>query len=274
MIRTAITLAVGAAVALAGTTTARAESKRKVAVLEYRGGSAALPNIGARVATILQSKTSLAVVDADAARAVFGSALDSDVAKCAGEAKCVAGLGRKLKVAEVLLIGVSEFGDVILTLQRIDSKSGKVRSRVAEALAPDQNPADDMLLEYLRRVLPRDDFVQWGTILINANVTGARVTVGGKPRGKTPVEPMRVRAPASYDIAVDKGGYTGFRATVQVPPDAEVLVRPRLTAESDAWYKKWWVVAIAGGVAVSAVTVAVIATRDSPDDADLVIPPF
>jgi len=274
-IRAAFAAAV-AAVALAQPIAAVADkdAKRSIAILEFRGGSDAVPQIGTRAAKLLRSKSSLRIVDAEEARTAKGGRVDAAIAKCGGEARCVAGVGRVLGVDEVLLIGVSEFGDVILTLQRIDVKRRRVLSRVAEALAPGQDPDEETLAGYLRRVLPKEDFVRHGTIRIKANVTGAHVTIGGEQRGKTPMEPQRVIAPASYDISVDKAGYVGFRATVDVPPDAVVQVRPVLTRANDAWYKKWWVAAIAGTVVAGAVTVAIVATRDDPTDVDVNVPPF
>lgn len=266
ILRAALAAAAAAAVLSPTAAVAEGDSKRSVAVLEYRGGSDAVPQIGDRAADILRNKTSLRIVDADEARASKGGRVDAAIAKCGGQARCVAGVGRALKVDEVLLIGVSEFGDVILTLQRIDVAERKVLSRVAEALAPGEEPDEEALTDYLRRVLPKADFIRYGTIRIKANITGARVTIGGKHRGETPVEPQQVLAPASYEIAVDKAGYVGFRATVDVPPDAVVQVRPVLTLTDNAWYKKWWVAAIAGTVVVGAVTVAVVATRSTPTD--------
>lgn len=267
LLRTALAAAAAAAT-LAQPTAAVADGdpKRSVAVLEFRGGSDAVPHIGGRAAEILRNKTSLRIVDAEEARQMKGGRVDEAIARCGGEARCVAGVGRALKVDEVLLIGVSEFGDVILTLHRIDVKQRKVVSRVAEALAPGHDPDEEMLTNYLRRVLPKQDFVRHGTIRIEANITGAQVIIGGKKRGKTPIKPQQVLAPASYDIAVDKRGYVGFRATVAVPPDAVVQVRPILILENNAWYKKWWVAVIAGTVVVGAITVAVVATRDDPTD--------
>lgn len=260
----------GAAVALsvlAGTAFAEPAAKRKVAVIEFRSGSAELPAIGARAAALVDRLTSLDVLDQDGARAAYGANLDSAVVKCAGDAACVGAIGNKLAVKELLLVGVAEFGDTILTLQRIDSSDGSVMSRVAEALATGATVDDEALEAYLRRVLPKSDFRRYGVIRIQADVDGASVSVGGKPRGKTPVPPLRVPAPATYPIRVTKSGYVDFRASVAVPPDAEVHVRPQLSPRSsDAWYTKWWVLAIAGGIAAGAVTTAVIVTRDDPDD--------
>lgn len=251
---------------------ARAEEapnpKRKVAVIEFRTGSAELADIGQRASALLQKLTSLDVIDQNGARTAYGADLDNAVVKCAGETTCVGKIAGKLGVDELLLVGIAEFGDVILTLQRIDARSGAVLARVAEALPAGSNANEGAIESYLRRVLPKQDFRQYGVIRITTNVAGAAVSVGGKARGKTPIEPLRVPAPATYPIRVEKPGFVDFRASIAVPPDAEVRVRPQLVRKggSSAWYTKWWVIAIAGTVAAGAVTTAVIVSRDSPDD--------
>lgn len=247
---------------------------RSVALLEFRSGSAALPDVDRRAAAILDKMTSLVVVGSDEGRRRYGSKLDADVVTCAGEAACIARIGRTLGVDEVLLIGVSEFGDVIITLQRIDAEGGEVVSRLAEALAPGSSPDDAQLARYLEQLLPKSDFVRWGVIRIDADVDGATVKVGDTIRGKTPLKPLRVRAPASYDIVLSKPGYGDFRASVDVPPDALVKVHPTLSRDNDAWYDRWWVAAIAGTVVVGAATAGYFATRDDPTELPLIGPPL
>ena len=180
---------------------------------------------------------------------------------CQGEADCVARIGADLSAAEVLLVGVSEFGDVILTLQRIDVKSGKVLTRIAEALAPGDEPNDKQLIGWLKRVLPVSDFLQYGTIRIAASVAGARITIGGRDHGLTPVvDPILVLAPATYDIRISKEGYTAFRASIAVPPDGEVDVRSLLTRNTTS---KWWIAAVVGtaAVAIAGVTWLVLSSE-------------
>lgn len=248
--------------------------KRKIAVLEYRAGSSVLPRVDERVAGILRKKTSLTVIDGDDARRRYGGHLDRKIVGCAGDTACIAGIGQALGASEVVLVGISQFGDVILTLQRIDVGKRRVLMRVAEALSQGAEPDDDDLLRYLQRVLPRSDFLRFGMIRIHANVKGATVVIGDRERGRTPVEPVRVKAPATYDIRLTKPGYVPFRASVAVPPDAEVQVEPVLSLEVDnAWYKRWWVLALAGTVTAGAVT-TVILTRDTSSDVPVTIEPF
>ncbi|MBK9031201.1 MAG: PEGA domain-containing protein [Myxococcales bacterium] len=253
-----------AALMIALVAPARADS-RSTAVVEFRSGSAALPDISARVGAVLSGRTSLKVVGGDQARQRYGEGLDRAVVECAGDAVCIGKIGARLGTDEVLLVGVSELGDVIFTLQRIASGDGTVDGRVAEALAADVVPTDDDLVGYLERVLPPEDFVRFGTIAIKVNVAGAEIWVGGIPKGASPIPAFRVPAPSRYPIEIKKAGYAAFRASVSVPPDAEVNVDAELTrpgGRAGAWYSKWWVVATAGVLVAGAVTTAVILTRD------------
>ena len=250
----------GAAPALAG------DPRRAVAVLEFRSDSSALPAVGARFAAVMGSRTSLRVLGGDQARQRYGAGLDADVVKCDGEARCIGAIGQRLGVAEVVLIGVSELGDVILTVQRIESGSGRVDGRLAEALAGDAAPADDELVEYLERVLPPEDFVRFGLIAITVNVGGAEIVVGGHKRGTSPLAAIRVPAPSTYDIAVKKAGFLPFRAEVKVPPDGEMKVNAILQRPGQGgagpWYARWWVAAVAGVVVAGAVTTGYVLSRD------------
>jgi hypothetical protein len=269
-----IAIAVALVAAASGLARAEPDPRRRMAVLEYRGGSAELDGVGARVAGILRKRTSLDVVDAEKARAGY-PALDSDVSACGGQAGCVAKIGKKLAAAEVLLVGVGEFGDVILTLQRIDVKRGVAASRVAEALAAGSHPDDAQLASWLERVLPPADWSRFGIIRIAASVSGAAVAVGGRARGKTPLAPVQVPAPAHYDIVVAKPGFVDFRASVAVPPDAEVVVRAELSRRSERpWYGRWWGVAVIGAVAVGAIATTVVLTSGPDDDVPVHVNPF
>jgi hypothetical protein len=263
------------AVLCALTTAAGADApdpKRRVAVLEFRSGSAELTGIDARLAAQLGKSTSLTIVDGDAARRAYGGTLDRDLVACAGAGSCVARVGKKLGVVEVLLVGVSEFGDVILTLQRIDVRRGRVVNRVAEALEPGAAPDDVAVGRYLKRLMPTSDFIRWGEIRIDANVDGADVMVNNMPRGRTPLPPLRLRAPASYDIKVSKPGYVPFGANVHVPADGSMRVKAALGRRSDpAWYSRWWVAAIAGTVVVGGTAAIFVATRDAPSDVPTVV---
>lgn len=253
---------------LAGTAAADPDPKRKVAVLEYRAGSSALPGIAARLVDVLSKQTSLQLLGPDQASVIFGNQLEQAVAKCAGESGCIAQIGKKVGAAEVLLVGVSELGDVILTMQRIDVASQSVAARIADSLAEGAQPSAAQVDQYLARLLPPTDFLRYGVIDIIASEAGAAVMIGGEQRGTTPIEPVKLRAPATYDIRVEKLGFVPFTASVVVPPDGEVQVRATLQRPgSTAWYQRWYVLA-AGGllVAGAAGTAIYFATADDGND--------
>ncbi|HET7500556.1 MAG TPA: PEGA domain-containing protein [Kofleriaceae bacterium] len=245
---------------------AEPDPRRKLAVLEYRAGSSALPGVSARVVATLAQRTSLQVLGQDQARALYGDHLDQVLVKCAGEAACIARIGQKIGAAEVILVGISELGDVILTMQRIEVAARAVASRVADSLAAGASPSEPQIAEYLTRLLPPSDFLRFGVIDIVANLPGAAVTVSGEPRGITPIEALKLRAPASYEIRVDKPGYVPFTTRVALPPDGEVKVEAQLLrrgAEA-AWYQHWYVLAAASLVVAGAGGTAIyFGTRDT-----------
>jgi hypothetical protein len=251
--------------ALPGAARAEPNPKRKTMVLEYRSGSAALPGIAKRVVGAIGKQTSLVVLGPDQARVVYGDRLDQALVKCAGEAECVAKLGQKVGAAEVILVGVSELGDVILTMQRIDVASRTVSARIADSLAEGATPSDAQVDGYLQRLLAPTDFLRFGVIDIVANLAGAAVTVGGERRGETPIQSLKLPAPATYEIRVEKVGFQAYKTRVALPPDGEIKVEASLSRPggSPAWYQHWYVVAGLGLVVAGAGGTAIyFATRE------------
>ena len=85
--------------------------------------------------------------------------------------------------------------------------------------------------------MPPSDFLRFGVIAIVANVAGALVTVGGEQRGTTPIQPLKLHAPASYDVRVEKDGFVPFTTKVELPPDGEIKVQrdARARPAARAW---------------------------------------
>ena len=228
---------------------AHAEDKRTVAVLEYRAGARGAKDIGLRLARLLRETAALNVIDAQEARRKLPR-VDGEVAKCGGEAMCVGNIGEQLGANEVLLVGVSQLGDVIIALQRIDAKRGEAGARLAESLPADKDVSDEMALGWLRQLFLPETFNRFGSIAVDADQAGAAVSLNGEAAGKTPLpQPVKVRAPATYKLKVEKSGFVPFQARVDILPDANVEVHATLVRESREvpWYKKWYVWAIVGG---------------------------
>jgi len=262
-------IAIVIAMAMAAVSVAHGDPdpKRKVSVLEYRAASSGLPGIAARITAALGKQTSLGVMGPDQTRALYGDHLDQVLVKCGGEAECVAKIGQKVGAAEVILVGVSELGDVILTMQRIDVSGRSVNGRVADSLAAGAQPSDSQLDGYLTRLLPPGDFLRFGVIEIVASETGAAVTVGGAPRGITPIKPLTLRAPASYEIRVEKTGFVPFTTQVALPPDGELRVRaPLQRPGKSSWYTRWYVLAGMGVIVAGAAGGAIYFATSEPDD--------
>jgi hypothetical protein len=245
------------------------DPKRKVVVLEYRSGSSALTGVANRMAGMLHKDTSLDVLGPDQTRAAYGEHLDQVIVKCAGETECVARIGQRVGAAEVILVGVSELGDVILTIQRIEVATRNVPARISDSLAVGSTPSDDQISGYLTRLLPATDFLRFGVLDIVANEAGALVTVSGKKEGLTPIKPLKLRAPASYNIKIEKDTFVTFSTKVQLPADGVLKVEAELShrGASSSWYQKWYVLAgvgvLAAGVAGGAIYYASQQSSDS-----------
>jgi hypothetical protein len=238
-----------AAIVLLCVASAQAEEKRTIAVLEYRAGSRGARDVGLRLARLLRETAALNVIDALEARRKLPR-VDSEVAKCGGESMCVGAIGEQLGANEVLLVGVSQLGDVIIAMQRIDAKRGEAGARLAESLPVDKEITDEQALGWLRQLFPPETFNRFGSIAVDADQTGAEVSLNDQPAGKTPLaEPVKVRAPATYKLKVEKSGFISFSARVDVLPDANVEVHATLVKETREvpWFKRWYVWAVVGG---------------------------
>jgi PEGA domain-containing protein len=250
------------------------ERPRSVAVLEFRAGATGAHNLAARAAQLLRKATSHPVLDPDDARRIAGARIDDAVARCSGEPRCVSAIGQKLGADEVLLVGVSDLGDVIVAFQRVDSRSAAVTSRVADSLSRGSEPDDAALDAWLRRLYPREDFLRWGTLRVDADVAGAAVQVAGRSAGITPLPPLRLLAPQKLELRVAKPGYQDFVARVDLPADGEIAVRAVLVPRPvPAWYTKPWVWAVVGGVVAAGVATAIIVAQPAPTSVPVTVQP-
>lgn len=251
------------------------QGARTVAVLEFRAGASGAQGVAQELAEQLARLTSNRVVSPRDARRSIGPSLDAAVARCAGAPACVADLGNALGCQEVILVGVSQLGDIILAVQRIDVSRGVVVTRLADSIRPGRRVDPEAIAAYLRRLLPPEQFRRFGRVVVRTAEAGDEVYVDGKLRGRTPLPPLRVAAPARIKIRVARQGHQDFVARLDVVPDASVEVKATLGrsgAQAPRWYQRWWVWAMVGGVvAAGAVTAAAVAASDGPDRVPAVV---
>jgi hypothetical protein len=265
-------------IALPRLASAAGAERRSVALLEFRQDVGAYPDIGERVAKRLAALAALRVVGPTEARQKAGSEVDAFVARCAGNARCVGALGKRLGVNEVILVGLSSLGDVIVQISRVDSESRQVLSNVGATLAQGATLTDAQVDEWLHKLVPAEAFVRYGWLRIRSNQDGADVFLNTQPRGRTPLPgPIQVGAPSTQSVRVSKKGYVDFRAELQVPPEAiiqvnaELPLRPRPVVPL---YRKWWfwTALVVGVAAVAGVTAgAVVITQRNSDTIPAVV---
>ena len=247
---------------------------RTVAVLEFRSGARGVPRISSNFASSLARLTSNRVIPPSEARRILGASVDGDVARCKGEASCIAAIGQRLGCDEVILVGISQLGDIIVAFQRIAVRDGRVLSRLAVTLGQRRRIRLPELNRYMRRLLPPDDFKRFGKIVVRTSSAGDKVYVDEQLRGQTPLPPLKVAAPARYSVRVSRPGHDDFVARLDVHPDATVEVTPTLGRkhEPTRWYQRWWVWAIVGTVVVGGTTAGIVyATNQGPEQVPAVV---
>lgn len=232
-----------------------------IAILEYRAGVKAAPDIASGMAQELSQLTSHKVIGPTEASLSLGTSADAEVAQCQGNPICVAHVGKKLKCDEVILVGISQLGDLILAMQRIEVSSHRVLTQLADSLQPNREILSADLQRYLHRLLPASDFKRYGNILIHTEKKADEVFIDDAYQGKTPLPPIKVLAPKRYGVRVSRSGHADFFARLDVLPDTTVEVTPVLTPEGrgGSWYKQWWVWTLIGGAVAATATIAIVA---------------
>ncbi len=227
-----------------------------VAVLEYRAGVSEQPDFAERVVELLRTKSASQVLSPQDCRRMLGARMDAMVADCKDDAACFSRLGQKLGATEVLLIGMTEFGTVLVNLSRFQVAPARNLASVDVDIQLGEAIPKLRIYQLLRKLYPDDFFRRYGTLEVASNQKGAAVRLGERLVGRTPLEPLQLEAPRKYEINVSKPGYVPFSATVDLVPNARLRLDAHLSPEgkgsSGAWYTRWWVIALAAGVVVTA----------------------
>jgi hypothetical protein len=254
---------------------AEGEERRRAAVLEYRGGVDKAPDLAAALADRLKKTAALEVFDLAEVRR-RNPRVDAEIAKCAGDVECTARAGVKLSVDEVLLVAMSQLGDLVVNIQRIDSVTGKVTGAPLSAVLSASRAVDEAQIDaWLHQLYGPEVFKRYGYISVIANVEGAVVTINGKVMGETPLDgKLRVLAPRNYKVSLTKKDRVPFTARLDVVPDATQEVRAEMpeATQKTPWYKRWYPWAIVGGaVAAGAVSVLVWKLQPITSSSDAIL---
>lgn len=241
-------------------------NNRSIVVLEFRSGVKGAANLADSLADLFAKQSSYHVISPTEARKILGDDIDLKVAECRGDPQCISIIGKKLKVDEVLLVGLSEMGDLIIAIQRINVDSKRILSRFADSIKPRKRIKNKLLTRYLHHLFPATAFKRFGRIIINTNENGDRVFINNKEKGKTPLSPLALPAPFRYEIKVSRLNHNDFVASLNLEPKTTISVSPTFTRQkAEKWYKQWWVWTIVGGVVAIGTSAAIYGLSQSPD---------
>jgi TolB-like protein len=199
----------------------------------------------------------------DIARSLRGTRL----AQCAGETACLAAIGKRLGVAQVVSGNVAALGDsYVVNIKVVDAASAAELRRIA-SLPLRGNPDD--LIDSVRvaayRLLAPERLL--GAVSVLADISGAEVVLDGRAVGRTPLARPIERLPLGpHRLEVRAPGYSTFSETVQVRFQKTTRVLVRLVVDPNAslvrrvprtprpaprrWYQSPWFLIGAGVAAV------------------------
>jgi len=233
-----------------------AGNRPTIAVLEYRAGVSELPDLAERLVELLRTKSNSDVLSPQDCRRMLGASLDALVSECKEDIPCFARLGKKLGASEILLIGMTEFGTVLININRILVDKQKTAGTVDLDIKLGGQLTKLQIYQLLRKIYPEESFRRFGTLDITSNQKGATVKLDSRTVGQTPIEPLKLEAPRKYSIQLQKPGFIPFQATVDLVPNARLRLDAQLSpvgaGSGGAWYKKWWVISLAAGVVLAA----------------------
>jgi len=190
---------------------------------------------------------------------------------CEGDDACLAALGRRLKVDQIVAGTLASLGqDYVVTLKMVDSATGKAVLRFSEPMSGQAEQLIEAVRVAAYRLLAPERLK--GDLQVLVTIPGAAIFVDGKRVGESPLRSalsqlevrehqIRITHPDYLDfvkkVAVRFQKTTLVQVTMQrprlAPPVREVAAVPGPPEVRDArtpWYSKWWFWTIVGAVAV------------------------
>ncbi len=199
----------------------------------------------------------------DIARSLHGTRL----ARCAGETACLAAIGKRLGVAQVVSGNVAALGDsYVVNIKVVDAASAAELRRIAsDPLRGNPDELIDSVRVAAYRLLAPERLL--GAVSVLADISGAQVVLDGRAVGRTPLARPIDRLPlGTHRLEVRAPGYSTFSETVQVRFQKTTRVLVRLVVDPNAslvrrvprtprpaprrWYQSPWFLVGAGVAAV------------------------
>lgn len=132
--------------------------------------------------------------------------------------------------------------DFSLDLSSFDAASGRIEQTVTEVV-PKAETETDGLGAHVAKMLQRlSGAATAGTIVVQANVENAKVTLNAQPVGEVVGGRLVLEQvqPGSYELEISAEGHRTYRAVVQVQENAETTVAATLNAGEgeDDWKRR------------------------------------
>ncbi len=232
----------------------------------------------------------ISLLSADSVQRTTRKAKRPELRTCDGDAGCLAALGKLMGANRVVYAEVSDLGNSqVIYLKTIDSASGKELRSTTLELGKGTNKKRASKAAATQLLAPD---LHVGTLKIESSVPGASIFLDGHAIAATPNKPLQVYV-GSHALRVTHPEHSDYVRFVDVRFEEETLVKaklmnlPGLSQKLSAtgvlhniadntvvqyrerpWYYRWYT--ITGGVAIIAITSAVLASGDSSLSPDLV----
>jgi TolB-like protein len=164
---------------------------------------------------------------------------------------CLAEIGGALGVEKLVVGHAGLVADsYLVSLRLIGVQSVNVDSRITESF----QGLESQLLPAVRhagRRLLGIEATEPGALALNGSQAEAVVQLDNETVGALPIHPLEQQAPGRHTVRIVRTGFEDWRTDVYVEPGGVTTLWADLQETPPAWYERWWVWAILGGVAIA-----------------------